>query len=66
MQRRPQWQRGTGYEMASARSNTGVVGLSPTRSMDVCVCSVYVCVVLCVQADALRGTDPPSSESYHV
>jgi hypothetical protein len=31
-----------------ARSNTGIVGSNPTRSMDVCLRLFSVCIVLCI------------------
>jgi hypothetical protein len=43
-----------------ARSNTGIVGLNPTRGMD-----VYG-VLSCVQVAALRRADPLSEESYRL
>jgi hypothetical protein len=47
-----------------ARSNAGIVGLNPTLGMDVCIYSVFV--LLCVQVEALRRTDPSSKESYRL
>jgi hypothetical protein len=45
-----------------ARSNTGIVGLNSTRSMDVCVCVCVrlfcVCVVLCVGSGLATGWSP--------
>jgi hypothetical protein len=41
-----------------ARWNTGVVGLKPTRGMDVCVRLFCVCVVLCVGTDLATSWSP--------
>jgi hypothetical protein len=41
-----------------ARSNAGIVGLNPTRHMDVCVCLFYVSVVLCVDSGLATGWSP--------
>jgi hypothetical protein len=49
-----------------ARSNTGIVGSSPTQDMGVCVHLFCVCAVLCVQVAALRQADPLSKESYRL
>jgi hypothetical protein len=43
----------------SAHSDAGIVGLNPTRGMDVSVHLFCVCVVLCV-----GKADPLSKESY--
>jgi hypothetical protein len=48
------------------RSNGGIVGLSPTWVMDVCVRLFCVWAVLYVQVAALRRADPPSKESYRL
>jgi hypothetical protein len=43
-----------------ALSNTGVVGLNPTRGIDFCVRWI------CVKVLALQRADPPSEESYRL
>jgi hypothetical protein len=45
------------------RSNIGVVGSNPTRSMDVSVCLFCVFIILCVDSDFARA-DPTSKETY--
>lgn len=46
------------------RSNTWIVSLIPTRSMDVCPNpSVLLCTV---QVEVLRWADPPSKKSYQM
>jgi hypothetical protein len=61
----PQWQGGQITVAAQskawtvfARSNTGVVGLNPTRIMDVCVRVFCFCVVLCVGSGLTTGWSP--------
>jgi hypothetical protein len=49
-----------------ARSDAGIVGLNPTRGMDVCVCVYSVFVLSCVQVEALRRADHSSKESYRL
>jgi hypothetical protein len=49
-----------------ARSNTGVVGLNPTRGMDVCVRVYSVFVLSCDYIAALRRADHSSKESYRL
>jgi hypothetical protein len=52
---------------SKARSNAGIVGSNPTKSMDICLVCVYCVFVLsCVQVEALRRADPPSKESYQL
>jgi hypothetical protein len=48
------------------RSNAGFVGSNPTQGMYVYVCLFCVCVLSCVQVEALRWTDPPAKESYRL
>jgi hypothetical protein len=40
------------------RSNTGIVGSNPTRSMDVCVRLFCIFVVLCVRSGLVTGWSP--------
>jgi hypothetical protein len=49
-----------------ARSNAEIMGSNPTQGMDVCVCLFWVCMLSCVQVEALRRADPPSKESYQL
>jgi hypothetical protein len=51
-------------ERGMAKSNTGIVGLNPTRGMYVYLRFFRVFVVL--QLAALRRTYPPSIESYQL
>jgi hypothetical protein len=44
---------------AFTRSSTGVVGSNPTRSVEVCGCLFYVCVIL-------RRADLQSKKSYRL
>jgi hypothetical protein len=46
------------------RSNTGIVGLNPTRGMDVCPRFSVLCCP--VSVEALRRADPPAKESYQI
>jgi len=46
------------------RSNTGIVGWNPTRSMDVCLRFSVLCCP--VQVEALRRAYPQSKESYQL
>jgi hypothetical protein len=41
-----------------ARSNNGIMGLNPTRGMDVCLHLFCVCIVLCVGSSLTRGWSP--------
>jgi hypothetical protein len=40
------------------RLNNGIVGSNSTQGMDVCVCLLYVYVVLCVGSDLATGWSP--------
>jgi hypothetical protein len=44
--------------------NTGIVGLNPTKGMDVCLCFSVLCYPVWVVA--LRWAGPPSMESYQM
>jgi hypothetical protein len=46
------------------RSNTGIMGSNPARSMDVCPRFSVLCSPMYVVA--LRRADPPSKESYQM
>jgi hypothetical protein len=46
---------------AVAHPNTGILGLNPTRGLDI---YVRLFCVVCVLVAALQWADPPSKESY--
>jgi hypothetical protein len=47
-----------------ARSNTGVMGLNPTRGMDVHVCLCCVCAILCVGSGFVTGWSPTKESCW--
>jgi hypothetical protein len=49
-----------------AHSDTGIVGSNATRGIDVCLCLVCVCVVLCRKRPCDGLIPRPRSPTYYV
>jgi hypothetical protein len=49
-----------------AHSNAEIMGSNPTQGMDVCIVCLFVFLLLFVELQVLRRTDPPSKESYQL